>query len=324
MTKRPLTCLLPLSVALMLTVGACGGGEAPEPIQSGEPTPEVTATPPTEENTDLTATPAITVPDAGPSTEEDTDLTAKPVISVPDTGPPTVLEVNDLVVGTGAIAQSGAFLIMHYVGVSYSSGLQFDASWDRGQPLTFVLGDGRVIKGWDNGILGMAAGGRRELVIPPDQGYGERGSSSGSIGPNETLIFVVDLVGIVPASMTKPDVAVPAEPATTLAVIDIIEGDGAAAAEGAVLWVHYVGAAQSTGEQFDASWDRGIDQPFTFTLGAGQVIQGWERGLEGMKVGGRREIIIPSDLGYGERGAGGGLIAPNETLVFVVDLVAIN
>ena len=84
---------------------------------------------------------------------------------------------------------------MHYVGVSWSSGAQFDASWDRGQTFQFTLGAGMVIRGWDEGVAGMKVGGRRKLVIPPELGYGEQGAG-GVIGPNETLVFVVDLVAI--------------------------------------------------------------------------------------------------------------------------------
>ena len=89
------------------------------------------------------------------------------------------------------------------------------------------------------------------------------------------------------------------------------------------MWVHYVGVAQSTGEQFDASWDRGNEAVVPFQVGVGQVIPGWDEGLLGMKVGGQRELIIPPDLAYGEAGAGDGVIAPGETLVFVVDLIGV-
>ena len=300
-------------VLVSLLAAACGGGSGTD-----------NAPPTAEARGDNAANPTEESMPTQPSDGDDTDLSIKPAVTVPGGDPPAELAASDLVAGGGAVAQPGDFLVMQYVGVSYSTGAQFDASWDRGQPFTFVLGAGRVIKGWDDGIAGMAVGGRRQLVIPPDQAYGEAGSASGSIGPNETLIFVVDLVGIASGSATKPGVAIPAEPATELAVNDLVEGEGPEAAEGDSVWVHYVGFAQSSGEQFDASWDRGIDQPIAFTLGIGQVIAGWDQGLEGMRVGGRREIIIPPELGYGETGAGGGVIAPNETLIFVVDLIAVN
>ena len=111
------------------------------------------------------------------------------------------------------------------------------------------------------------------------------------------------------------------EAPSELVAIDLIEGDGEVAAAGHRALVHYVGVAWSTGEQFDASWDRG--QPFEFQLGAGQVIGGWDQGVQGMKVGGRRKLTIPSALAYGARGAGG-VIQPHEPLVFVVDLLDVR
>jgi peptidylprolyl isomerase len=120
----------------------------------------------------------------------------------------------------------------------------------------------------------------------------------------------------------KPDVTIPsADPPTDLVVEDLTEGDGAEAAAGSNVVVHYVGVAWSNGEQFDASWDRG--ESFDFRLGAGQVIQGWDDGVQGMKVGGRRRLTIPPHLGYGTRGAGG-VIKGGETLVFVVDLLGVD
>lgn len=106
-----------------------------------------------------------------------------------------------------------------------------------------------------------------------------------------------------------------------LIIEDIVVGDGAEAVSGRTVVVHYVGVSASTGEEFDASWNRG--DKFEFPLGAGMVIQGWDQGVAGMKVGGRRRLVIPSHLGYGERGAGG-VIKPNETLIFVVDLYEVR
>ena len=119
----------------------------------------------------------------------------KPVVTVPSGPPPTTLQVKDLVVGTGAAAAAGQTLTVQYVGVAYSTKKQFDASWDRGQPFPFTLGQGQVIPGWDQGLVGMKVGGRRQLIIPPALGYGAQGSGS-TIAPNETLIFVIDLLSV--------------------------------------------------------------------------------------------------------------------------------
>ena len=119
----------------------------------------------------------------------------KPEIDFPDGPPPTELEVTDLVAGDGAQAGAGHTVRVHYVGVAHSSGEEFDASYNRGEPLEFRLGAGQVITGWDEGVQGMKVGGRRRLVIPPHLAYGDRGAG-GVIAPGETLIFVVDLVDV--------------------------------------------------------------------------------------------------------------------------------
>jgi len=129
------------------------------------------------------------------SSSSDVDTSTKPTVEVPDGPPPKDLEVNDIVEGDGPEAAPGDTLTMQYVGVKYSDSKQFDASWDTGQPLTFQLGSGQVIPGWDQGIAGMKVGGRRELIVPPDLGYGAQGSPP-AIGPNETLVFVVDLLDV--------------------------------------------------------------------------------------------------------------------------------
>ena len=123
-------------------------------------------------------------------------------------------------------------------------------------------------------------------------------------------------------SETKPSVTIPdTEAPTELVIEEITVGEGSEAVSGANVTVHYVGVAWSTGEQFDASWDR--NDTFEFRLGAGQVISGWDQGVAGMRVGGRRQLTIPAHLGYGDRGAGG-VIKGGETLVFVVALLNIG
>jgi peptidylprolyl isomerase len=122
-------------------------------------------------------------------------------------------------------------------------------------------------------------------------------------------------------NIEKPVIDTPTgEPPAELEITDIWEGDGAEAGVGNMVTVHYAGVAFSTGQEFDASWNR--NAPFRFPLGGGQVIAGWDQGVAGMKVGGRRKLVIPPALGYGDRGAGG-VIKPGETLVFVVDLLAV-
>ncbi len=119
----------------------------------------------------------------------------RPEIDFPEGDPPADLQITDVTVGDGDEAKPGSTVSVHYVGVAHSSGEEFDASWNRGAPLDFPLGAGRVIQGWDQGVAGMRVGGRRELVIPPHLGYGNRGAGN-AIKPGETLIFVVDLLSV--------------------------------------------------------------------------------------------------------------------------------
>jgi peptidylprolyl isomerase len=120
----------------------------------------------------------------------------KPQVDVPVGEPPSYqLELEDITVGEGEEAVSGSNVEVHYVGVSWATGRQFDASWDRGDTFKFGLGKGQVIAGWDQGVAGMRVGGRRRITIPPDLAYGKRGAG-GAIGPDETLVFVVDLIGV--------------------------------------------------------------------------------------------------------------------------------
>jgi peptidylprolyl isomerase len=117
----------------------------------------------------------------------------KPEVDFPGGEPPAELEISDIWQGDGAVAKAGNTVQVHYVGVAYSTGEEFDTSWSRGEPLEFRLGVGQVIAGWDQGVQGMRVGGRRQLIIPPELAYGDRGAGR-SIAPGETLIFVCDLV----------------------------------------------------------------------------------------------------------------------------------
>ena len=119
----------------------------------------------------------------------------KPTVTIPQSDSPSQLVIDDIVAGTGDEAVKGKNVSVHYVGVAWSNGKQFDASWDRNEAFEFRLGAGQVISGWDNGVAGMRVGGRRQLTIPPDMGYGAQGAG-GVIKGGETLVFVVDLLNV--------------------------------------------------------------------------------------------------------------------------------
>jgi peptidylprolyl isomerase len=153
------------SVAAVLALAACTGDD--NPVASPSPT---------------VSTPAPVIP------------TTKPKIVVPKGPAPTTLVKRDLIVGTGDFATPNRNVAVNYVGVLFRTGREFGSSWESGHPLNFVAGNEDVIAGWDEGVIGMRVGGRRELVIPPELAYGAEGK--GDIGPNETLVFVVDLVSV--------------------------------------------------------------------------------------------------------------------------------
>lgn len=159
--------------ALSLTTVGCGGSDT--------------------ETAELT----VDAPPAGESAaaEEPVSSGKKPKVTVPDGPPPKQLQTRDIEEGSGKTAKSGDNVTMDYVGVSYSTKEEFDSSFSAGQPFDFTLGQGQVIGGWDEGIVGMKVGGRRELIIPPAQAYGAQGQPP-SIKPNETLVFVVDLLAV--------------------------------------------------------------------------------------------------------------------------------
>ena len=187
MNLRSATTILLAGAALV----AAGCGDDDDDDTASQPTtPAATAEAP--------AATAAAPDDSGTADsglEISEDLDTKPEIPRAEGDPPTELVVDDVVEGRGPAAKAGDSITVQYVGVSHSTGEQFDASWDSGQPFPFPLGQGMVIPGWDQGLVGMKAGGRRTLVIPPDLAYGPQGSPP-AIAPNETLIFVVDLVEI--------------------------------------------------------------------------------------------------------------------------------
>jgi peptidylprolyl isomerase len=175
-----------ISLLPVLLAAGCGGGGKDKSTASTAGAPTATATQP------ATGT-------APPQPSGTAQPSSKPKVTVPSGKPPTKLVIKDIVKGTGATAKAGDTVSVHYVGVSSANRKQFDASWDRNQPFTFQLGGGMVIPGWDQGVAGMKVNGRRELIIPPSLGYGAQGQPP-AIPPNDTLVFVIDLLRVQPGS----------------------------------------------------------------------------------------------------------------------------
>jgi peptidylprolyl isomerase len=183
------------AVALTAALAGCGSSSSGGQLSSGSGT-DTTA--PSQGPLGPVAggsSSCVSAPPTETSVAGTTDLSKKPQIEVPDAPAPCNLVVGDIVVGNGAAAKAGDPLTMKYVGVLYATGKQFDASWDHGQDFQFTLGAGNVIQGWDEGLVGMKVGGRRQLIIPPAMGYGDQPQGE-AIPANSTLIFVVDLVKI--------------------------------------------------------------------------------------------------------------------------------
>ena len=210
------------------------------------------------------------------------------------------LVIKDTKVGTGPAAQAGDILTMDYTG-KLTNGKQFDSSVGRA-PFVFILGAGQVIKGWDQGMVGMKVGGKRSLTIPSSLGYGEQGAG-GDIPPNATLKFDVSMIKIdhIPTKIVKAG-----------------KGPGAKGGDSCELNYELKDAA---GKKIDSSYDR--KQTFPIVLGETQLVQGFTAAVVGMKQGEKRTATIPAKFGYGDRGAGG-LIKPGQTLYFTIELVKLT
>lgn len=182
--------LLVMATLAMMVAGCSGSKSRPSNVAAR---PKTSSAPSSVGAAGSSATPATFGSSASPSPAG--KFGTKPTILVPPGPPPSQLQVNDLIVGTGPPAQARDMVTVQYVGVSYSTKREFDASWNRGQPFSFQLGVGSVIPGWDEGVVGMKVGGRRELIIPPSLAYGVQSPGPGIVA-NDTLIFVIDMVKI--------------------------------------------------------------------------------------------------------------------------------
>ncbi|MDX1413230.1 MAG: FKBP-type peptidyl-prolyl cis-trans isomerase [Candidatus Promineifilaceae bacterium] len=229
------------------------------------------------------------------------------------------LQYYDIEEGDGDVPEEGGTVATDYtIWVKEEDGNKFIVTSKDSGPINFTVGSiDTVFPGWDEGVRTMKVGGKRLLIVPPEIALGAQGG--GEIPPDATLVLEIDLVEAnAPVKMTEVDPDDYTETDSGLQYFDIVEGDGDMPEQGQTVIVHYTGWLED-GTKFDSSIDRG--QPYTFPLGLGNVIAGWDEGVATMKVGGMRQLRIPADLAYGD--AGSGTIPPGATLIFDVELLDI-
>src|SRR3954447_2313877 len=252
---------------------------------------------------------------------------AKPEVKIPATLP-TELVVTDLVEGTGDAAKEGDTVVLNYVGVRSQDGTEFDNSYDRGQTFPVTIGQTSVIQGWTQGLVGIKAGGRRQLDIPASLAYGDQGSGD-KIKPGDALSFVIDAVSVTPGVAVpdanpadKPKVDIPTnQKVSEVTTKDLVTGTGAEAKPCQTAYLQITAYRGDTGEELQSTWTNG--QPTAVTLDQ-QTIPGLVQGVEGMKVGGRRLITVPPADAFGETGNTGVGLPSGADLVLVVDLVQLK
>jgi peptidylprolyl isomerase len=222
--------------------------------------------------------------------------------------------------GDGTKAESGDKVSVHYAG-RLLDGSPFDNSYDRGQPFSFPLGGGRVIKGWDEGIAFLNVGDSATLIIPANLGYGS--VERPTIPANSTLIFDVQLMDVKKVVKPEPFKTQGLDTISTgtgLRYIRLNKTDGAPVTPGSTVAVHYTGYLYD-GTIFDSSVSRG--EPISFPIGVSRVIKGWDEGIAYLKVGEKARLLIPYQLAYGDRGAGQ-MIPPRTDLIFDVELISVK
>lgn len=256
------------------------------------------------------------------ATGETAPAPAKPTVSLPSELP-TELQITDLIEGTGPEAAVGDGVLVHYVGVRSADGVEFDNSYDRGEPFEVLIGAGKVIEGWDTGLVGVRTGMRRQLDIPASMAYGEQGAGD-VVRPGDAISFVIDVVAVLPTSDAADEPHVEVKPAANvdvIAITEIVEGTGATTKEGDRVAIRLVAYSAETGERLDSTWGA---PPLTFSLTADtDAYPGLVAAVKDMKVGGRRLVQIPFLLMFDGQGNSQLGLPASIDLTVVVDLVAV-
>jgi len=291
--RRPRTSLL-LSTTVAagaLVLNACGGDD--QSVDDANVT-DVELTPASEGSADEPADAPADEPSDGASDRPDV---------TPPTDLPSELVITDIIDGTGPVVQAGDTVWVDYTGIRSEDGVEFDNSYDRGEPFRFTVGQGSVIDGWDQGLIGASAGTQRRLDIPAELAYGDQ-SPGGVIRAGDALTFMIEVRAVVGSSTAAdaPEVALtPADNVTELVVDDAIVGDGAALAIGDTAIVHLRMARADNLVQLIDTW--GDNNALLIEMVDGFTVPGLFEGLQGMNVGGVRVLTIPAELAFGSEGA---------------------
>ncbi len=311
---RPLA--LAVGVALVLVLGACGDDDTTDNTGSATSAPTDTSTGTVDATTvdDIELIP-------GDSTTTIVPRAPKPAVSVPaDT--PSELQITDLVAGTGYAASARDTLVVDYVGVRTADGVEFDNSYDRPFPFGFPLGQGRVVEGWEQGLIGVQVGTQRQLDVPSDLAYGDNPPGGSAVQAGDALTFVIEVRAVIPA----PDPAdapldLPLEPsvgASELSVVDVVDGTGEPINAGQVAVVHVLLVRGDDGTILYNTWETG--EPLQVQLVEGDTMQGLVKGLTLMRVGGRRLLTLPPDEAFGPGGDPELGLPANTDLIVVAEL----
>ena len=305
MSSRTSRALLALTLSSTLLIAACGGDDLNLLNKTSTDAP-------------LSTDPLASTD--GSSTSDPADLIDEPTVSLP-TELPTELLITDITEGEGEAAVEGSTVYVYYVGVLSKDGDRFDGNFG-GDPYAVTLGTGAVIDGWDQGLIGVKAGGRRQLDIPSELAYGASGSGD-AIPPDSAISFIVDVVAIVPPidPADAPDITIKgAANVDKLVSDDLIDGEGDEAKAGSNVLVHIIAYRADTGEQLASTW--GDPSPVALLLKDGGSLPGLIEGIPGMKVGGRRQLTIPFADAFGTDGNTDMKLPASTDLVVVIDLLS--
>jgi len=295
MSSRTTRALLALTISSTLFITACGGDDS-----------STTSEAPSSTDASATSDPA--------------DLVDEPTVSLP-AEMPTELVITDITEGDGEAAVEGSTVYVYYVGVLSEDGKRFDGNFG-GDPYAVTLGTGAVIDGWDQGLIGIKPGGRRQLDIPAELAYGSAGSGE-DIPPDSAISFIVDAVAIVPPidPADAPEITIEgAENVEALVSQDLVDGKGDEAKAGSNVLVHIIAFNAATGEELASTW--GDPSPVALLLEDGGSLPGLIQGIPGMKVGGRRQLTIPFADAFGTEGNTSMKLPASTDLVVVIDLLS--